>query len=133
MDILFPHPLRTVNEASSVLSNPYQRGVYLLKLGGVEIEEGTNPQLDQGFLLELMELNEEAEEVGDSEQADKMMKRIQRVVGSMERDLSEAFSGGSFGSSTFTAFDSAEAKIILEKIKFYLNLEDKLRDKMTGF
>ena len=127
-----------VNEASSVLSNPYQRGVYLLQLNGVEIEEGTNPNLDQKFLLELMELNEEAEAIKDAEEAEKMRKRIQRVVGSMERDLSEAFNGGSFADSTFAdtpyrTADSDEAKVILEKIKFFLNLEDILREKMTGF
>jgi len=121
-----------VNEAASVLTNPYQRGVYLLKINGAEIEEGTNPELGQEFLMELMELNEEVDELSNSSDAEKMMKKIQRVVGSMERDLSEAFTGGCFASSTYTTFELSEAKTILEKIKFYLNMEDKIREKLTG-
>jgi len=124
-----------VNEAASVLSNPYKRGVYLLHLKGVEIEEGTNPKLGQDFLMELMELNEEAEAVKDSKEAEKMLKRIQIVIGSMERDLSEAFLGGSYGDSTFAdtpyrQLDPEEAKMILEKIKFYLNIDEILRKKV---
>ena len=123
-----------VNEAAAVLSNPYERGVYLLKINGSEIGEGTKPELGKEFLMELMELNEEAEELAEAAEAEKMMKRVARIVASMERELSEAFSGGSFehASTFYTTFDLDEAKIILEKIKFFLNLEDKLREKLTG-
>ena len=122
-----------VNEAASVLTNPYQRGAYLLKINGDEIEEGTNPDLGHEFLMELMELNEEAEEASDAAEVEKLMKKIRLIVGSMERELSEAFSGGSFAASTYTTVDVSEAKIILEKIKFFINLEEKLREKLTGF
>ena len=122
-----------LNEAASVLTNPYRRGVYLLSINGAEIEEGTNPDLGNDFLMELMELNEEVDSAREAAEVEKLMKKVERVVGSMERELSEAFSGGCFAaSSTYTAVDLSEAKLILEKMKFFINFQEKLRDKLTG-
>ncbi|XP_074062330.1 iron-sulfur cluster co-chaperone protein HscB isoform X1 [Macrotis lagotis] len=47
-----------VNEAYKTLLAPLSRGLYLLKLQGVEISEGTDAGMDMEFLGEIMEINE---------------------------------------------------------------------------
>lgn len=53
-----------VNKAFSTLSNPLERGLYLLSLHGVSIGEG-NTDVDKVFLMEIMERNEEIENETD--------------------------------------------------------------------
>ncbi|KAL5477511.1 hypothetical protein EMCRGX_G024321 [Ephydatia muelleri] len=48
-----------VNRAYSTLQNPYSRGIYLLRLNNVGIDETDNSSENQEMLEEVMELNEE--------------------------------------------------------------------------
>jgi len=121
-----------VNEAATILINPYNRGIYLLELYGEKIEEGTNSKLDNEFLMELMELNEEVEQLKDAAESKKLLQKINRIVKNMDRELSETFHGGNFEEKE-TTVNIEDAKMILEKIKFYLNLEEKLKDMLLNF
>ncbi|XP_070242027.1 iron-sulfur cluster co-chaperone protein HscB isoform X3 [Bos mutus] len=51
-----------VNEAYKTLLAPLSRGLYLLKLRGIEIPEGTDYEMDSQFLTEIMEINEKLAE-----------------------------------------------------------------------
>ncbi|XP_077617787.1 iron-sulfur cluster co-chaperone protein HscB isoform X1 [Crocuta crocuta] len=67
-----------VNDAYKTLLAPLSRGLYLLKLHGVEIPEGTDYEMDQQFLMEIMEINEKLAEA-ESEAAMKEIESIVRV------------------------------------------------------
>lgn len=49
-----------INKAYSILLDPLERGLYLLNLQNISIEEAAT-EMDKGFLLVIMELNEELE------------------------------------------------------------------------
>ncbi|XP_075391079.1 iron-sulfur cluster co-chaperone protein HscB isoform X2 [Tenrec ecaudatus] len=51
-----------VNEAYKTLLAPLSRGLYLLKLRGIVIPEGTDGELEKQFLMEIMEINEKLAE-----------------------------------------------------------------------
>jgi len=50
-----------INEAFTTLNDPVLRGRYMLSLLNVSIDEHTDHQMDQAFLLQQMELREELE------------------------------------------------------------------------
>ncbi|XP_014421141.1 iron-sulfur cluster co-chaperone protein HscB isoform X3 [Camelus ferus] len=83
-----------VNDAYKTLLAPLSRGLYLLKLRGVEIPEGTDYEMDSQFLMEIMEINEKLAEA----QSETAMKEIESIVRAKQKELtdsvSRAFEGG---------------------------------------
>ncbi|KAI3372601.1 hypothetical protein L3Q82_023072 [Scortum barcoo] len=61
-----------VNKAYKTLLKPLSRGLYMLELQGMHIEEGTDSGADSVFLMELMEINEALDEARTPEEADKI-------------------------------------------------------------
>lgn len=55
-----------VNKAYATLLNPLERGLYILSLHNISIEEGSM-EVDKEFLMEIMERNEEIENETDPE------------------------------------------------------------------
>lgn len=55
-----------VNKAYATLMNPLERGLYILSLHNISIEEGST-QVDKEFLMEIMDRNEEIENETDPE------------------------------------------------------------------
>ncbi|XP_058387682.1 iron-sulfur cluster co-chaperone protein HscB isoform X2 [Diceros bicornis minor] len=92
-----------VNDAYKTLLAPLSRGLYLLKLHGVQIPEGTDYEMDRHFLMEIMEMNEKLTEA----QSEAAMKEIESVV----RD------------------DFEKAKEILTKMRYFSNVEEKIKLK----
>jgi len=69
-----------LNQAYSTLMKPLDRGLYLLKLEGISIKEGTI-EMDPGFLMEIMELNEKLEEAENNEAIVKFAEENTKVIG----------------------------------------------------
>uniref|UniRef100_A0A8C3J8S7 HscB mitochondrial iron-sulfur cluster cochaperone n=1 Tax=Calidris pygmaea TaxID=425635 RepID=A0A8C3J8S7_9CHAR len=92
-----------INKAYQTLLNPLSRGLYLLELKGVELAQETDSDADSAFLMEIMEINEKLAEPknGDS------LEEIESLI----KD------------------DLQEAKKLLAKMKYFANLEDKLKNK----
>ncbi|KAM6155406.1 iron-sulfur cluster co-chaperone protein HscB isoform 2-T2 [Rhynchocyon petersi] len=83
-----------VNDAYKTLLAPLSRGLYLLKLRGIEIPEGTDSEMDKQFLMEIMEFNEKLAEA----QSEADMKEIEAIIKVKQKecteDASQAFEQG---------------------------------------
>ncbi|MBV99419.1 Iron-sulfur cluster co-chaperone protein HscB, mitochondrial, partial [Eschrichtius robustus] len=74
-----------VNDAYETLLAPLSRGLYLLKLCGVEIPEGTDYEVDSQFLMEMMEINEKLAEA----QGETAMKEMESIVRAKQKELTD--------------------------------------------
>ncbi|XP_004690920.1 PREDICTED: iron-sulfur cluster co-chaperone protein HscB, mitochondrial [Condylura cristata] len=108
-----------VNDAYKTLLAPLSRGLYLLKLCGVEIPEGTDYEMDSQFLMEIMEINEKLAE-NHSEAA---TKEIESIVRAKQEELTDSVS------RAFEEDDFEKAKEILTKMKYFSNVEEKIKLK----
>ncbi|XP_045881784.1 iron-sulfur cluster co-chaperone protein HscB isoform X1 [Meles meles] len=100
-----------VNDAYKTLLAPLSRGLYLLKLHGVEIPEGTDYEMDRQFLMEIMEMNEKLAEA----QSEAAMKEIESIVRAKQKELtdnvSRAFEQGIKNRITVRANNSTSENI----------------------
>lgn len=109
-----------VNDAYKTLLAPLTRGVYLLKLHGVEIPEGTDYEMDGQFLTEIMDINEKLAEA----QNEAAMKEIESIVRAKQKELTDSVS------RAFEQDDFEKAKEMLTKMRYFSNVEEKLKLKM---
>ncbi|XP_072456171.1 iron-sulfur cluster co-chaperone protein HscB isoform X2 [Notamacropus eugenii] len=111
-----------VNEAYKTLLTPLSRGLYLLKLKGIEISEGTDSDMDLEFLGEIMEVNEKLSEA----QSEAETKEIEAFIRAGEKELTEDLG------KAFKQGDLQRAKELLKKMKYIVNLDEKVKLKKTS-
>lgn len=83
-----------LNHAFTMLSHPLQRAETLLALSGFALGEGTDQTSSPTFLMEMMELKEDADDVLKSEDADRigqMRRRIQEDIDQRVEQLKNSF------------------------------------------
>ncbi|ELT96361.1 hypothetical protein CAPTEDRAFT_162651 [Capitella teleta] len=107
----------TVNKAYSTLLKPLSRALYMLELKGIFIEE-SNISAEPKFLMEILEINEELAEADSLEAVEDIRTTNQKVMDDITASLSVAFRNG----------DLEEAKILISKLKYYANIEDKVKE-----
>ncbi|XP_004461765.1 iron-sulfur cluster co-chaperone protein HscB [Dasypus novemcinctus] len=110
---------RLVNDAYKTLLAPLSRGLYLLKLHGIEIHEGTDYEMDREFLMEIMEINEKLAEA----QSEAATKEIESIVQAKQKEYTDNVS------TAFEQGDFEKAKEILTKMKYFSNVEEKIKLK----
>ncbi|XP_053135879.1 iron-sulfur cluster co-chaperone protein HscB [Hemicordylus capensis] len=108
-----------VNEAYRTLLSPLRRGLYLLELSGIELEKGTDSEAEPEFLAEVMEMNEKLLDADSGAKTDEMESFIAAKQGELTESVSRAFDRG----------DLQEAKKLLAKMKYFANLEEKVKEK----
>jgi len=107
-----------INKAYNTLLKPLSRGLYLLELRGDPLEE-TNSSVDPQFLMEIMEVNEDLAEAEGTESAVEELEMINnKRIAKCVKDISTFFSEGNV----------AEAKTSLIKLKYFTNIEDKIKE-----
>ncbi|XP_018901804.2 iron-sulfur cluster co-chaperone protein HscB [Bemisia tabaci] len=107
-----------VNKAYATLLNPLDRGLYLLNLEGISIEEEA-VTMDAEMLMYIMEKNEEVEEA-DSEQAfSELRDGIQKDMDRLIKQTNEAY----------MAKDFHKMKLVLSKMKYYESLLMKIKER----
>ncbi|NXH43517.1 HSC20 protein, partial [Dicaeum eximium] len=106
-----------INKAYQTLLNPLSRGLYLLELRGVEPAQETDSDTDSAFLTEIMEINEKITEPKNKDK----LEEIETLVKVKQEELTREVT------SAFERDDLQEAKKLLAKMKYYANLEDKLK------
>uniref|UniRef100_A0A3P8SP71 Iron-sulfur cluster co-chaperone protein HscB n=1 Tax=Amphiprion percula TaxID=161767 RepID=A0A3P8SP71_AMPPE len=112
-----------VNKAYTTLLKPLSRGLYMLELQGMHLEEGTETGADSGFLMELMEINEALDEAQTPEEANKIGQDTKRKLAELTEQIDAALREG----------ELQAAKALLGQMKYYANIEEKVKEKLSGF
>ncbi|KAL4227390.1 hypothetical protein ACF0H5_012832 [Mactra antiquata] len=107
-----------INKAYNTLLKPLSRGLYLLELHNDPIEE-SNSDVDPEFLMEVMEVNEDIAEA--STDMDALLKVENINSAKINLCLKEI-------SKTFKDNDIPSAKRHLIKLKYFTNIDDKLKE-----
>uniref|UniRef100_A0A8D0E7J0 HscB mitochondrial iron-sulfur cluster cochaperone n=1 Tax=Salvator merianae TaxID=96440 RepID=A0A8D0E7J0_SALMN len=108
-----------LNEAYETLRSPLRRGLYLLKLKGLELAPGADAEAEPGFLSEIMEISERLVEANSNTELEEMETFLAAKQRQLTKDVTEAFDQGNF----------QEAKKLLAKMKYFANLEESLKKK----
>lgn len=108
-----------VNKAFRTLSNPLDRGLYLLELHGVAILE-ENTSFNKEFLFEIMELNEELESISNIVELKAFHSKNKEMLNSIQKKVSELF----------TSQEIPNARTALMEMKYYVTLEEKIKEKL---
>ncbi|XP_074868753.1 iron-sulfur cluster co-chaperone protein HscB isoform X4 [Carettochelys insculpta] len=90
-----------------------------LELNGVELAEGTDSDIDVEFLKEIMAINEMLAEPENEAKVEEIENFIEVKQEELIKNVTKAFEKG----------DLQEAKKHLVKMKYFKNLEDKVRSK----
>ncbi|KAM9744389.1 iron-sulfur cluster co-chaperone protein HscB isoform 1-T1 [Menidia menidia] len=112
-----------VNKAYRTLLKPLSRGLYMLELEGMRLEEGTDSGADPGFLMELMEINEALDEARTPEEANKIGSDAKGKLADLTEQIDAALRKG----------ELQAAKALLAQMKYYANIEEKVKQKLSGF
>lgn len=94
------------------------RGQYLLEIHGDPIEE-SNTSVDPSFLMEIMEFNEDIAEASSNKDAVIKLDNINSAR--MEKCIDDV-------SKAFSENDVPEAKRCLVKLKYFSNIDDKIKE-----
>ncbi|XP_067935520.1 iron-sulfur cluster co-chaperone protein HscB-like [Watersipora subatra] len=107
-----------VNHAYEVLLKPVSRALYMLSLNGLSIEEG-DLEMDPEFLMDIMERNELVSDNDDEEHLRALFDDNRCNINSLIKKISQAFNEQDFES----------AKVLIGMIKYFVNIEDKIKEK----
>ncbi|XP_023684724.1 iron-sulfur cluster co-chaperone protein HscB isoform X2 [Paramormyrops kingsleyae] len=110
-----------INKAYRTLQKPLSRGLYMLELGGVRLEEETGSVADQHHLLEVMELNERLAKTQNIEEANDIGLSVRGKLENLTEQVNTSFRKG----------DLQSAKVLLAQMKYFVNVEEKVKDKLS--
>ncbi|XP_049434035.1 iron-sulfur cluster co-chaperone protein HscB [Epinephelus fuscoguttatus] len=112
-----------VNKAYQTLLKPLSRGLYMLELEGMRIDDGTDSGADSEFLMELMEINEALDEAQTPEEANKIGQDTKGKLAVLTEEIDAALLKG----------ELQAAKVLLAQMKYYANIEEKVKEKLSEF
>ncbi|KAJ3604470.1 hypothetical protein NHX12_029210, partial [Muraenolepis orangiensis] len=110
-----------LNRAYRTLLKPLSRGLYMLELEGMPIEEGTISGGDPSLLMELMELNEAVEEADTAEAADRIGQDTKVKLMELTAQIDAALRKGEYKA----------AKALLIQMKYFANVEEKVKERLS--
>ncbi|XP_061762094.1 LOW QUALITY PROTEIN: iron-sulfur cluster co-chaperone protein HscB [Nerophis ophidion] len=115
------HQSALVNKAYKTLLKPLSRGLYMLELEGMRIDDGTESGADADLLMELMEINEALAEARTAEEADKISRDTKGKLSVLTEKIDAALRAGELHA----------AKALLAQMKYFSNIEDKVKEKLS--
>ncbi|XP_060763442.1 iron-sulfur cluster co-chaperone protein HscB [Neoarius graeffei] len=109
-----------VNKAYRTLQKPLTRSVYLLQLRGIELDEGTDSAADPALLLKVMEVNEKLAETQSLDEVNAVGQEVQVTLKNLTEQMNASLNKG----------DLQSAREILTQMKYFANLEEKVKEKL---
>ncbi|XP_065181630.1 iron-sulfur cluster co-chaperone protein HscB-like [Sycon ciliatum] len=110
-----------VNNAFQTLSSPLSRGLYMLQLGNMAVEDGTT-STDQTFLMHVMDLNDSLDAIESEQDLTEFLPEVQELI--------ESCTG-----KAAAAFEQENLEVAREQIcqlKYFVNLERRAKDKLLA-
>lgn len=107
-----------VNKAYDTLLKPISRGVYILSLYGIHIEEAGLPN-DAQFLTDVMTANEELSDCNDATSLAQLRRNNQAVADNFCKLAGQALDEGRL----------QEAIVLLSKLRYYISVLEKAKEK----
>ncbi|KAL1451181.1 hypothetical protein WDU94_003466 [Cyamophila willieti] len=107
-----------INKAYSILQNPLERGLYLLSLQNISIDEDTKGT-DQKLLMEILMLNEELDDSSTIEELESLADTIRIAIDELTKKINISFEQKDF----------ILAKDYLIRMKYFTSLDTKIREK----
>ncbi|KAM3868449.1 iron-sulfur cluster co-chaperone protein HscB [Diretmus argenteus] len=111
-----------VNKAYTTLLKPLSRGLYMLELEGMRIEEDSNSGVDSGILMELMEINEALDDAQTPEEANKIGQNTKVKLTDLTERIDAALRKG----------ELPAAKALLAQMKYFATIEEKVKEKLSA-
>lgn len=117
-----------VNKAYDCLKSPIKRGEYLLSLidSSYVSERNESNETDsekQQILMEILELNEIIDEIKLPKEVEELAQRLEKIIKPFEESLEKAF----------TSNDYSKACSIISKMKYYKNIDERIKDLELKF
>ena len=111
-----------VNRAYNTLQKPLARGLYMLRLGEESLEHEVHIAMAE-FLDEILEVNEAILEADSPDVIAVVGAENQSKIDSLVNQISVAFKQN----------DRTVAKELLLRLKYYLNVADKVKDALQKY
>ncbi|KAE9612448.1 hypothetical protein Lal_00039777 [Lupinus albus] len=108
-----------VIDAYSTLRKPLSRGIYMMKLDGVEVDEEQTIS-DPELLAEIMEIREEVEEATNSEALNHILSQMQEKMQIWSTAFVDAFQSQNF----------EEAKTSIQRMTYYSRVIEEVVKKL---
>ncbi|XP_019443103.1 PREDICTED: iron-sulfur cluster co-chaperone protein HscB, mitochondrial-like [Lupinus angustifolius] len=108
-----------VIDAYRTLRTPLSRGIYMLKLDGVEVDEEKTIS-DPDLLAEIMEIREEVEEATNSETLNYILSQMQEKMKNWSTTFADAFQSQNF----------EEAKTSIQRMTYYSRVMEEVVKKL---
>ncbi|XP_058230483.1 iron-sulfur cluster co-chaperone protein HscB isoform X2 [Hemibagrus wyckioides] len=91
-----------------------------LQLRGVELDEGTDSAADPALLLKVMEVNEKLAETQSLDEVNAVGQEVQVTLKNLTEQMNSSLNKG----------DLQSAREILAQMKYFANLEEKVKEKL---
>lgn len=95
----------------------------MLELQGLNIEEGTDSAVNSEFLMELMEINEALDAAQTQQEANRISQDTKGKLADLTQQIDIALNKGKLQT----------AKALLTQMKYFTNIEEKAKEKLSRF
>ena len=116
-----------VNEAYETLKNPVKRARYMLKVGGMELNDDHETTVDAEFLMEQIELREEMDECRSCGDPLRSCGHITGKLQQRSREFSSTFE------SLFEQGKLEEARQVSKKMQFVQRILEQIDEYQLDF
>jgi len=112
-----------INEAKQTLKAPLKRAKYILELKGVNMSSETSTQMDQGFLMEQIELREEIAAISASKNP---METVLTVNAKIDRSMAKLYENLVICLASDKAGDLEIARDSVRRLQFFEKLQEEI-------
>lgn len=113
-----------INEAYTTLSDPMQRGKYMLSLHGINIDEEHDTRMDPQFLMQQIELREELDDAQSSIEAlSRLSARVDEEFSKREARIGEILDNTSEQESGLDT-----ARHLVRELQFLIRMRSEIED-----